>query len=134
MSERYCLIVCPHRGGNTVHYFNDPYEVKAFLEGVDTVQQFTVENVSEVVRSVDLYRAAWGGDDFRFAEMLRSSCEGEYVRTPVYIETETDRIVTESDLRELWREEASNREQFERFPDYVRACLKERGGTLEVIG
>lgn len=134
MSERYCLIVCPHRGGNTVHYFNDPYEVKAFLEGVDTVQQFTVENMTEVVGSVDLYRAELGEEDYRFAEMLRSSCEGEYVRTPVYIETETDRIVTESDLRELWREEASNREQFERFPDYVRACLKERGGTLEVIG
>lgn len=133
MSERYCVIVCPRRGDNSVHYFCDPYAVKAFLEGIDTVQQFTVENVTEVVGSADLYRAEWG-EDYRFAEMLRSSCEGEYVRTPVYIETETDRIVTESDLRELWREEASNREQFERFPDYVRACLKERGGTLEVIG
>lgn len=132
MKKRYCLVVTPRKGSSATHYFDDPYDVKAFIEGIDTMHQFTVENMTEVLHSVDLYRSEYGLD-YKYAETVRSFCEGEYVREPIFINPESDRVETQNDLYDLWNEEETLREEYPSFQDFVRACQASEGGVLEAI-
>ena len=50
-----------------------------------------------------------------------------------FYDIETEKTVTLDELREIYENDNTLREEYETFTIYVKCCMTSEGGTLEII-